>query len=142
MGSFHWIFKSEERCFNTNFFKCHSGRIKIWNIFIQIQNLVEYWKMNKTYYVYILTNKRNSTLYIGVTGDLAERVYQHKQKRIEGFTKRYNLEKLVYYEEFESIYDAIDYEKRLKGWRRDWKVEKIRGENPEFKDLYEECIQL
>lgn len=89
----------------------------------------------KTYWVYILTNWNNKVLYIGVTNNLERRVYEHKQKLIEGFTKKYNLTKLVYYEEFSSIDDAIRAEKRIKGWIREKKNKLIVSKNPEWKEL-------
>ena len=89
----------------------------------------------KQYCVYILTNKRNGTLYIGVTGNLQQRVWQHKKKLVEGFTKKYSLNKLVYYEQTENIYSAIQREKQLKKWKRKWKLDLIEKENPKWKDL-------
>ncbi len=94
----------------------------------------------KYYYVYILASKRKGTLYIGVTNDLIRRVYEHKNGFVEGFTKRYNVHKLVYYEQTESIESAIQREKRLKVWHRDWKIKLIEEMNPDWKDLYEEII--
>lgn len=89
----------------------------------------------RTSYIYILTNKGNTTLYTGVTGNLEGRMLQHKSKRIEGFTKHDNVTKLVYYEEYESIEHAILREKRIKRWRRVWKEELIRSQNPNWEDL-------
>ena len=86
------------------------------------------------YYVYILTNKSN-TLYVGVTNDLERRINEHSFKAISSFTSRYNLNKLIYYQEFSDITDAIDAEKKIKGWTRRKKVELIKTINPEFKDL-------
>ena len=91
--------------------------------------------MLKSYYVYILTNKTNNVLYIGVTNDLERRVYEHKNKLVEGFTAKYNLSKLVYFEETGSIESAILREKQLKRWHRDWKINLIKENNPEFNDL-------
>ncbi len=91
--------------------------------------------MLKSYYVYILTNKNNNVLYIGVTNDLERRVYEHKNKLDEGFTAKYNLSKLVYFEETGSIESAILREKQLKRWHRDWKINLIKENNPEFNDL-------
>ena len=85
--------------------------------------------------MYIMGNRR-PTLYIGVTNDLVRRVYEHKQGLVEGFTKKYGLHMLLYFEEFSSIEDAIVREKRLKHWNRDWKLELIRKNNPTLKDLY------
>ena len=92
----------------------------------------------KEYYVYILASKRNGTLYIGVTNDLRRRIYEHKQKMVDGFTKKYNIDKLVYYEQTNSAYDAIQREKQLKKWNRDWKIKLIEKNNPYWKDLYYE----
>ncbi len=93
-------------------------------------------------WVYILASKRNGTLYIGVTSDLANRIYEHKQKLAPGFTKKYGVDKLVYYEPFDRIDDAIAYEKRLKAWKRQWKIELIEKANPQWRDLYENGVLL
>ncbi len=90
---------------------------------------------NKQYYVYILTNKSNKVLYVGVTNDLVRRMFEHKNKLIEGFTKRYNLVKLVYYEATNDINSAIKREKQLKNWHRDWKINLITQSNPDWEDL-------
>ncbi|WP_027728051.1 GIY-YIG nuclease family protein [Treponema sp. C6A8] len=87
------------------------------------------------YYVYILSNYSNSTLYIGVTNNLKRRIYEHKNKVIKGFSEKYNLNKLVYYEEVSDIKAAIQREKNLKRWNRQWKKELIEKINPEYKDL-------
>lgn len=87
------------------------------------------------YYVYILANKTNSTLYIGVTNDLKRRIYEHKNKLYEGFSAKYNVNKLVYFEECSDIKSAIQREKNLKKWKRAWKNELIEKTNPEYKDL-------
>ena len=89
------------------------------------------------YYVYILTNKNNTVLYIGVTNDLSRRMYEHQNEQIEGFTKRYHLHKLVFFEEFSDINDAIACEKRLKRWTRAKKNALIESQNPNWKDLSE-----
>ena len=91
----------------------------------------------KTYYIYILASKRNGTLYIGVTSNLIKRIYEHKNSLIEGFTKRYYVHKLVYYEETDSIYSAIKREKQLKKWKREWKLDLIEKNNPDWLDLYD-----
>ena len=88
----------------------------------------------KDYYVYIMTNN-SKTLYIGVSNDLNRRIYEHKNKLIEGFTKKYNLTKLVYYETCNSVGDAIRREKQLKNWHRQWKINLIESVNKEWKDL-------
>ena len=88
------------------------------------------------YYVYMLASRRYGTLYVGVTNDLARRVWSHKEGHFPGFTKRYGVTRLVWYESYESIHDAIAREKRLKRWRRDWKIELIEAENPVWSDLY------
>ncbi len=94
-------------------------------------------KEDKHYYVYILTNKSNRVLYTGVTNDLARRIFEHKNKLMEGFTKKYNLAKLVYYEVTNDVESAIRREKQLKNWHRDWKTNLINQFNPEWKDLSE-----
>ena len=90
----------------------------------------------KDYYVYILASKRNGTLYTGVTNDLVKRVYEHKNGLIEGFTKKYGVHMLVYYEQTNDSYSAIEREKRLKKWKRQWKINLIQKSNPEWRDLY------
>ena len=85
--------------------------------------------------IYILTNKPNGTLYIGVTSNISNRIEQHQNKVVSGFSKKYNLDKLVYYEQFDSMYDAINREKQLKNWRREWKVSLIEKHNPSWRDL-------
>jgi putative endonuclease len=89
-----------------------------------------------SYYVYIIASKRNGTLYIGVTNDLIRRIAEHKNGHIEGFSKRYKINRLVYYEETGDITSAIVREKRLKKWRRAWKLRLIEEENPDWRDLY------
>lgn len=91
-------------------------------------------------YTYILFNKRNGTLYIGVTSNLVKRVYEHKNKLVDGFTKKYNIDKLGYYEIFDDIEEAIIREKKLKGASRKKKFELIEMNNPEWLDLYDEII--
>ncbi len=83
-----------------------------------------------SFYVYILASGRDGTLYIGVTNNLARRVYEHKNGEVEGFTKRYNIDQLVYYEETPDAYSAITREKSMKKWRRAWKTELIEKNNP------------
>lgn len=91
-------------------------------------------------YIYILGNN-NLVLYIGVSSNLIKRIYEHKQEFIEGFTKKYKLHKLLYYEVLESIGEAIKREKQLKNWHRNWKLNLIKTSNPTFKDLYSEIIR-
>ncbi|OFA32517.1 GIY-YIG nuclease [Glaciecola punicea] len=86
--------------------------------------------------VYITTNRHNTTLYIGVTSNLVQRIYQHKIKLFKGFTAQYNVDKLVYFEQFEDMESAITREKRLKVWKRDWKNRLINEMNPCWKELY------
>jgi len=92
--------------------------------------------MSKHFYVYIMTNKDNSVLYTGVTSDLIRRVYEHKEKLIKGFTKKYNVTKLVYYEIFENSYDSITREKQIKAGSRKKKLDLINKFNKEWKDIY------
>ena len=92
------------------------------------------------HYVYIMASKRNGTLYIGVTNNLARRVFQHKNDFIEGFTKKYGIHMLVYYEECHDIESAIQRERRMKKWNRQWKIKRIEQQNPEWRDLYEEVV--
>ena len=96
----------------------------------------------KTYYLYILANRRNGTLYIGVTGHLIQRIQQHKTKLIPGFTAKYNLNRLVYVEAHTDVQGAIRREKQMKKWRRAWKVELIEQANPEWLDLFGDIIDL
>ncbi|MBA7495149.1 hypothetical protein ES702_05728 [subsurface metagenome] len=94
--------------------------------------------MEKQYYIYIITNTRNTVLYTGVTSDLKKRVYEHKSKLVSGFTKKYNIIKLVYYEIFNDIYNAILREKQIKGGSRQKKINLINKMNPNWQDLYED----
>lgn len=88
-------------------------------------------------FVYIMASQRNGTLYIGITSDLIRRVFEHKKGLVEGFTKRYNVKYLVYFEQYDSIVEAIKREKILKAWKRQWKLELIEKDNPEWLDLCE-----
>ena len=97
--------------------------------------------MDRYYYVYILTNKSNKVLYTGVTNNLLRRVYEHKNKHVKGFSSKYNLSKLVYYEEAEDIYGAITREKQIKGYVRAKKIKLIESMNSEWKDLYKELMK-
>ena len=94
----------------------------------------------KQYFVYILASKRNGTLYIGVTSNLEKRIFEHKNKLIKGFTEKYNLKILVYYEITSDINSAIRREKQLKKWNRKWKLELIEKSNPKWTDLSEGWI--
>ncbi len=91
--------------------------------------------------VYIMTNKNNTVLYVGVTSDLKDRVYKHQTKHFKtSFTAKYNLNKLVYFEVFSSIVEAIAREKNIKNWKREWKIELINSINPEWKDLSDDVL--
>ena len=96
--------------------------------------------MEKLYYVYILASKRNGTLYTGITSDLAMRIYQHKNGLLKGFTKKYNVKILVHVETYKNVHDAIQREKRIKKWKRQWKINLIEEHNPHWRDLYDELI--
>lgn len=92
------------------------------------------------YYIYIIGNDR-PTLYIGVTNNLIRRIYEHKQEFVAGFTKKYHLKKLLYFETFSFIEDALNREKQLKHWEREWKINLIKSQNPDFIDLYDSLIR-
>ncbi|MDE2366488.1 MAG: GIY-YIG nuclease family protein [Betaproteobacteria bacterium] len=96
--------------------------------------------MNRSPAVYILASKRNGTLYIGVTSDLVKRVWEHKHDLVEGFTRKYGVHKLVYFEMHHEITEAIRREKQLKKWNRAWKIELIEKANPEWRDLWQEIV--
>lgn len=96
----------------------------------------------RQYYLYILSNKYNGTLYIGVTNDLERRMFEHKNKLIEGFTKKYSLYRLVYFETFQYVNDAIKREKNMKKWKRQWKIDLIEKENPNWSDLSKDWPSL
>lgn len=91
----------------------------------------------RQYFVYILASKKDGVLYVGVTNDLKKRIYQHKNMLVEGFTKKYYVHRLVYFEVADNVYSAITREKQLKKWERKWKIDLIEKENPEWKDLYD-----
>ncbi|MDD5289086.1 MAG: GIY-YIG nuclease family protein [Dehalococcoidales bacterium] len=93
------------------------------------------------YYIYILASKPYGTLYIGVTNDLVRRVWEHKNDFVEGFTKRYGVHSLVYFEQCENIESAITREKQMKKWMRRWKLDLIEKMNPSWKDLYNDIVQ-
>ena len=97
-------------------------------------------EMRRAYYVYIMTNFTNTTFYIGVTGNLIKRIHEHKNKIIKGFTDKYNLKKLVYFEETSDVNSALTREKQLKNWHRDWKINLIKSKNQNFADLYSTLI--
>ncbi len=96
--------------------------------------------MNKTGYVYILTNKNNTVLYTGVTSDLQSRIYEHKEKLVAGFTSKYNINKLVWFEVYPDIKEAIEREKKIKAGSRKKKLDLINERNPEWNDLYSEIV--
>jgi putative endonuclease len=98
---------------------------------------VMFQNMNQSY-VYMLSSKRNGTLYVGVTSDLIKRIYEHKQNLIDGFTKQFQVHMLVYYEIHHDILEAIKREKQIKKWNRQWKLRLIEEMNPGWKDLYPE----
>ena len=95
--------------------------------------------MDRHYYIYIMTNRKNTVLYTGVTNNLRRRVYEHKEKLVKGFTKKYNITKLVYCEVFDRIEDAIMREKQIKGGSRQKKIDLINSMNKDWRDLYEFC---
>lgn len=92
------------------------------------------------YFVYLLASKKNGTLYIGVTSELIKRVYEHKNNLADGFTKKYGVHTLVYYEATSEMNSAILRERQLKKWRRAWKIELIEKSNPQWRDLYDELL--
>ncbi len=94
----------------------------------------------KQFYVYILASKRNGTLYIGVTSDILKRVYEHKNNVVKGFTEKYDITLLVYYECYDDPQTAIHREKQLKKWERTWKLELIEEKNPNWDDLYDDLL--
>ena len=117
---------------NTVSFRTCFGISKL----IQWKNIM---KESKQFYIYILTNKSNRVLYVGMTNNFTRRIHEHKDKLIEGFTKKYNLTKLVYYEITTDVESAISREKQLKSWHRDWKINLINKFNPQWDDL-SECL--
>jgi putative endonuclease len=94
----------------------------------------------KQSYVYILASRKNGTLYVGVTSDLIKRIYEHKQNIINGFTKKYSVHTLVYYEIHDDVREAITREKQIKKWNRSWNLRLIEEKNPEWRDLYNEMV--
>ena len=97
--------------------------------------------MLRSYHVYILTNANNTTYYIGITNNLARRIYEHKNGIMNGFTKHYKLKKLIYFEEYQKPKEAIAREKQLKNWHRQWKINLILESNPKFEDLYHKILK-
>jgi putative endonuclease len=97
-------------------------------------------KIMKNYYVYILASKRNGTLYTGVTSDLIKRTWQHKAREIKGFTSKYGVDQLVYYEIHSDIMEAIKREKNIQAWKRNWKLRLIEEKNPNWDDLYSSIL--
>lgn len=95
---------------------------------------------DKQYYVYIICNKRNGTLYTGITSNLIKRIWQHKNGLVEGFSKRYSIKLLVYFEAHNDVEEAIFREKRIKKWNRKWKLNLIEKNNPNWDDLYQSLI--
>lgn len=96
--------------------------------------------LTKEYYVYILANQKYGTLYTGVTNNLARRIYEHKEGRVAGFTKKWSVNKLVYFEPHLDVYAAISREKIIKKWRREWKINLIETDNPLWLDLYADLL--
>ena len=96
--------------------------------------------MEKSIYVYILANKRNGTLYTGVSSSLVKRVYDHKQGIVDGFSKKYGTKMLVYYEAADSAEEAFRREKQIKAWKREWKLNHIEEMNPYWRDLYDDIL--
>ena len=94
----------------------------------------------KDAYVYMMASKKNGTLYVGVTSDLVKRVYEHKQGIVDGFTKKYDIHQLVWYEYHAAISEAILRERQIKKWKRAWKIELIEKNNPLWRDLYDDII--
>jgi len=93
------------------------------------------------YYVYLLASRKHGTLYVGVTSDLVRRIYQHKTKAVPGFSARYGIDRLVWFEIYDDPLTAIAREKELKKWRRDWKIRLIEESNPDWNDLYPEIVR-
>ena len=99
------------------------------------------YKTIHQYYLYIITNKKNGVLYIGVTNNLERRMFEHKNKLIKGFSSRYNLDKLVYLEVYQYVEDAIKREKNMKKWKREWKINLIVEDNPDWGDLSKDWFE-
>jgi len=103
-------------------------------------HLKDYPMEEKTYFIYIMAHKKNGVLYLGVTNDLVRRVYEHKNDLADGFTKKYKVHRLVYYETTHDIISAIQREKQMKKWYRKWKIDLIEKINPEWEDLYDKLV--
>lgn len=93
--------------------------------------------LKEYFYVYMLSSLHNKVLYVGVTSDLQKRIWEHKEKIIKGFTSKYNIDRLVYFEVYDDAESAITREKNIKNWKRDWKIKRIENMNPDWEDLYE-----
>ena len=104
------------------------------------ETIINMQPLQHQYYVYILTNKKHGTLYIGMTNNLKRRIYEHKNKLVEGFTQKYNLDKVVFMESFLYVQDAILREKRMKKWKRQWKINLIEEDNPEWRIRNDQII--
>ena len=96
--------------------------------------------MSKQYYVYLITNERYGTLYVGITNDLVRRIYEHREGTVQGFSKQHGLSRLVWFEAHDDVLAAIEREKAVKRWRRDWKMNLIQAMNPNWDDLYESIV--
>ena len=92
------------------------------------------------YFVYILASQRHGTMYVGVTNNLVRRIHEHREKLIEGFTSQYNVTRLVWFDQTDSVEEAITHEKKLKRWRREWKIALIEKNNPAWDDLYDSIL--
>lgn len=99
------------------------------------------YKTIHQYYLYIITNKREGVLYIGVTNDLERRMFEHKNEVLKGFSSKYNLDKLVYFEVYQYVNDAIKREMNMKKWKRDWKINLILEDNPDWNDLSKDWFE-
>ena len=117
------------------------GKGSAWEVSDQRETPVLKNDHMKNFYVYILSSKRNGTLYTGITSDLLKRVYEHKHELVKGFTRKYKVHNLVWYEVHESVESAIMREKQIKKWKRDWKLKLIEKENPGWIDLYEKISE-
>jgi len=109
--------------------------------FVILNLIQDLRKLMNQYYIYIMANKKEGVLYIGVTNDLVKRTIQHQEHQVKGFTDRYNLSRLVYYEITNNINSAIEREKQLKSWHRQWKIDLIEKMNPNWSDLYRQIIK-